>query len=149
MIKPLNLTGRTRHGHTRAGGWKSRTYISWQAAKRRCIYPKDRKYPMYGGRGITMCGRWLHSFENFVEDMGERPAHTTLDRKESTGNYEPSNCKWATATEQNRHRSNTRFITFNGVTQTLREWAKVQKLHPTTLWFRLKRGWTVEEALTN
>lgn len=68
----------------------------------RCNRPTAPDYERYGGRGITICARW-GSFEAFLEDMGERPAGLTLDRKDNGGNYEKSNCRWATAAEQNRN----------------------------------------------
>jgi hypothetical protein len=67
--------------------------------KRRCLEQTNVQFKYYGGRGITVCERWL-SFENFLSDMGERPAWTTLDRVNNDGNYEPGNCRWATAAEQ-------------------------------------------------
>lgn len=94
------------HGHT-AEGKCSREYISWRSMIERCTYPKHKSFKDYGGRGITICERWLHSFENFLADMGLRPQGMTLDRyPNNDGNYEPSNCRWATANEQraNRHR---------------------------------------------
>lgn len=77
-------------------------YKAWFEMKRRC-YNKNRKgYKNYGGRGIKVCDRWLESFENFYEDMGDRPSpNHSLDRIDVNGNYEPSNCKWSDRTEQN------------------------------------------------
>ena len=79
-------------------------YRSWQAMIARCNDPRQRSYKNYGGRGIKVCDRWLHSFVNFREDMGLRPQGMTLDRVNSNGNYEPGNCRWATWTEQRLNR---------------------------------------------
>jgi hypothetical protein len=77
------------------------THISWSCMITRCTNPNTRHYPRYGGRGIAVCDRWRNSFENFLADMGERPDGTTLDRYPNRdGNYEPGNCRWATAKEQ-------------------------------------------------
>ncbi|MFA5132924.1 MAG: hypothetical protein WC444_06385 [Candidatus Paceibacterota bacterium] len=84
---------------------KSGTYISYRSMRNRCLNKNSPDYPKYGGRGITVCGRWLDSFENFSKDMGPRPIGTTLDRKDKLGNYEPSNCKWSTYHEQTLNRS--------------------------------------------
>lgn len=89
----------TKHGLTR-----TRTYNSWQSMKYRCLNPNSRGYEHYGGRGITICDRWLNSFQNFLEDMGERPLGTSIDRIDVNGNYEPSNCKWSTHKQQNNNR---------------------------------------------
>lgn len=104
----------TRHGQARRTmGWSS-TYRSWQAMKRRCLNPKVRGYKNYGGRGITICERWLESFENFLADMGPRPPGMSLDRIDPNGNYEPGNCRWATAKEQSLNkRSSNRSIPLN------------------------------------
>lgn len=104
LIRERGKTNAT-HGHTRGWPKKSRTYMSWDAMKQRCLNPRTKSYPHYGGRGIGVCDRWLN-FENFLADVGERPAGKTLDRyPDPNGNYCPENVRWATPKEQ---RLNTR-----------------------------------------
>lgn len=89
------------HGHARA--IKSPTYNSWNAMKDRCLNINHVHYPHYGGRGISICDRWME-FDKFLEDMGERPNGKSLDRIDVDGHYEPSNCRWASQTEQIQNR---------------------------------------------
>ena len=100
------------------------TYNSWAMMHRRCRdTPSNPDFADYGGRGITVCDRWS-VFENFLADMGERPVGTTLDREDTDGNYEPGNCRWATAEVQQRDRRNNLWITHEGETRTLADWSR-------------------------
>ncbi len=95
----------TTHGHNQKGR-RSPTYQTWVAMRNRCLNPRQHNYPRYGGRGVTVCERWA-SFANLLADMGERPPDRTLDRIDPYGNYEPSNCRWATLVEQQANKRAT------------------------------------------
>jgi hypothetical protein len=96
---------------------------AWSHMKNRCYNPNDKKYPIYGGRGIIVCDHWKNSFSNFLADMGERPSSKySLDRVNVHGNYEPQNCRWATSKEQARNKTNNRIIEYNGVSKVYAQW---------------------------
>lgn len=119
--------------------------------KQRCCNPKDAAYKNYGGRGITVCDRWLDKKKgllNFVEDMGKRPSPLhSIDRINNDGPYSPENCRWATRQQQARNRKSSRFLTCNGVTKLMCEWVDETGLSHALIRHRLRNGWTVEEAL--
>lgn len=122
-------------------------YNTYRGMIDRCYKPSNTCYRRYGGRGIKVCDRWLDSFWNFVEDMGERPDHHTLDRIDNNGSYEPSNCKWSTSEEQNNNRSNNHRLTVNGITLTKQQWSNLTGTCAMLIYSRKKRGWTDEEAI--
>lgn len=135
-----------KHGHA-VHTSTSREYSSWKSMKARCDSSKSPEYRNYGGRGIIICERWRH-FANFLADMGPRPEATSLDRIDVNGNYEPTNCRWATATEQAQNTRRSHIIEYNGVRQCLTQWALQYHVHPVVLYSRLKRGMSMEQALS-
>lgn len=139
--------GATRHGHA-APGRTSGTYVSWRAMTQRCLDKGRKDYPRYGGAGIKVHDSW-HKFENFLKDMGERPAGMSIERINNLGNYEPSNCRWATSRQQAANRRNTRMISFNGETKNLKEWSRCLGIKYVTLFPRISRyGWSIERAFS-
>lgn len=88
---------------------------AWVDMKARCQNPNSASYKNYGARGITVCERWLHSFPNFLEDMGERPKGLTLERINNDSGYYPDNCRWATWSDQNSNKRAHGAVPFRGV----------------------------------
>ena len=115
--------------------------------RQRCRWKRDSHYKYYGAIGVTVCARW-DSFSNFLADMGERPEGKTLDRIDNSKGYEPSNCRWATKEEQDDNKKNATIISALGRTQTLRSWAQETGLSTHAIRSRIRRGWSVEKALT-
>jgi hypothetical protein len=147
----LNGKKRTTHGESRDSRI-STEYRIYAGIKTRCFNKKDAAYVHYGGRGITMCGRWLGplGFQNFLEDVGRRPSPKySLDRyPDMNGNYEPSNVRWATDFQQARNKRNNLLLTFENRTQCLSAWAEELKMSRVTIGHRLMKGMSVEDALT-
>lgn len=134
---------KSTHKHTH-----SITYKSWFSMKQRCYNPKNPSYKHYGKRGIYVCDRWIHSFENFLEDMGERPSLSySLDRIDSNGIYEPSNCKWSTMKEQQNNKTNNVRITIDGNEYSFQELAEIYGTNEHRIRQWKQRGLNVQERL--
>lgn len=130
-----------KHGLT-----KIPEYKVWKSMKYRCSNPNLNNYKDYGGRGIKVCDRWL-SFTNFIEDMGRRPSNKhSIERVNNDGNYEPSNCEWATTDKQSANKRQT-LLTHFDKTQTVPQWANELGIDRRKIYWRLKKGWTTERAL--
>lgn len=136
-----------KHGH--AIGRRSPEYLSWRAMVQRCCDKNSNSFPNYGGRGVSVCDRWL-DFENFLADMGPRPDGKTLDRwPDNSGNYEPGNCRWATLQEQAENTRTNHMISADGRTQTITGWSKELGVDPAAIRYRIRKmGWSPERAVT-
>ena len=140
------------HGHT-VGGVASPTYRVWHGVLQRCLCPTDTAYASYGGRGVKVCDRWNPSaggsFQNFLDDMGERPPDKSLD-KDIHGDgmlYSRETCCWATKAEQSRATRRTRLFTFEGRTQCYQDWAIELGISWTTIAYRVESGWPPERIV--
>lgn len=122
-------------------------YYAWQSMKQRCYNTKHQAYANYGGRGITICDRWLSSFVAFFDDIGPSPEGASIDRINNDGNYEPGNCRWATRREQLRNRRMNRFLTIRGETKTLAGWSETTGVSASLIVYRLNHDWAVEDAI--
>lgn len=131
----------TTHGH--AG---TPEYETWQGMKNRCCNKNAPVYKNYGGRGITLCDKW-QTFEGFLEDMGKRPNGCTLERLDNNKGYEKSNCVWATIEQQARNTRQNKFITFNGETLCMTDWAKKTGIPYPTIQDRRRKGLSPSEIL--
>jgi hypothetical protein len=119
---------------------------AWRNMHMRCYNPRAVNYPLYGGRGISVCAEWF-SFDQFLADMGPRPAGLTLDRIDSNGDYTPTNCRWASRITQQRNTSRNVFLDINGRRATVAEWAAVSGLNVKTLRKRIQSGWPTDRLL--
>jgi hypothetical protein len=139
--KEASIRRNTTHGKT-----NTLTYKTWQGMHTRCTNPNYKLFHRYGGRGIYVCERW-QSFENFYQDMGDKPSGCSLDRMDNDGPYAPKNCRWATPKQQGRNRATAKMLTYKGKTQSLVEWAEEIGTSYGTLSKRSSRGWSAERII--
>lgn len=125
----------------------SNVYRIWKGIRDRCNNPRSKDFANYGGRGIRVCERW-DSFSCFRDDMGPRPDGGTIERRENSGNYEPSNCVWATMHAQRRNKRTNVLIEFNGRSMCVTDWAIETGIPKTLIRHRMKAGWSIERILT-
>lgn len=147
LVAEVISTNLVTHGHSTKGKASS-TYNSWRGMRQRCLNKNNPCYRHYGARGITVCDRWINSFENFLEDMGVCPNGMTIERINSNANYEPSNCRWDTRRAQSLNTSSNVLLSLNGKTQPMSLWAEEVGINSNCIRSRIDRGWTHEQALT-
>lgn len=137
------VKSRVNHGMSKTGEW-----ISWWGMIKRCNSVNDPSHSDYGGRGIKVCDRWLHSFENFLEDMGHRPSPVhSIGRLDNDKDYEPSNCRWEDPKQQSINKRTTKWIIYKGERKSMKEWCLALGQSYTAIRYRLTQGWGVDEAL--
>lgn len=149
-VKVERAVARLRETSTTHGMSNTPVYRVYRTMLSRCYNPNVERYPIYGGRGISVCDRWRGDggFENFLADMGPRPDGHSIERENSNGNYEPGNCRWANSKDQANNTARNRRIVWNGRDQTLAQWAEEIGIKAITIHMRLKSGWSIERALT-
>ena len=138
-------SGRTKHGMR-----NTRIYQIWKGIRLRCLNKRDPGFPLYGGRGISICERW-ESFSNFYQDMGDPPSdHHSIDRIDNSRGYGPSNCRWATPKEQARDRRSNVLVTINGVTKCVLDWSRdpICSVSAKAIYERIRKGWNPVRAVT-
>lgn len=140
-----NASTPMNHGHASRRKGISPTYRTWQAMITRCTNVSVKSFQDYGARGITVYAGWL-VFENFLSDMGEKPAGTTLERIDNEKGYGPDNCKWATKKEQARNTRANKFVDYKGQRMTQAEFAETVGRNQSTVSYRLRAGWTPEQV---
>lgn len=128
----------------------TRIYAIWVNMKKRCYNPNHISYKNYGGRGIFVCEQWLNDFQLFRTWAMENGYNEklTIDRIDNDGNYYPENCRWATVRQQSNNKRNNYKVTLNGVTKNLTEWVNLYGITYSAMKYRIKIGWSIEDALT-
>lgn len=136
---PVNVTHGMRY---------TKIYGIWKNMKIRCLNPKAQNFHLYGGRGISVCDRWVDSFENFYEDMKDGYEEgLSIERIEVDEGYYKENCRWVTMADQAKNKRNTAYITYKGVTKRAFDWAEIIGANPRSLSRRVYLGWSPEECL--
>lgn len=138
-----------KHGQSRKmTGSVTPEYRTWCKIKERCHNQSDHAFPDYGGRGIVVCSEWLHDFERFRADMGTKPTSDhQIERIDNDGPYSLENCKWATRVEQANNKRNNVFLTYEGESRTIAEWARVLGVKRGTIAARVDRGWGADRVI--
>jgi len=122
----------------------TKTWRAWQSMKTRCYNKNIKQYKNYGGRGIIVCDKWINDFMAFYKDVGEAPKDKSLDRIDNNGNYEPRNVKWSTGKQQSGNKQNNHKINGRCITEISKSLGGGHSLVAK----RLKRGWSIERAIT-
>ena len=130
------------------GRTRTREYHIWSAIKQRCLNKKNPRYHCYGGRGISLCERWMR-FEDFLFDMGRRPspAHS-IDRLDNNKGYCKENCRWSTLSQQMNNTRRIHWVEYAGEKMSLSQVARKYGIKRITLSKRLENGWSIERAIT-
>lgn len=131
----------------RRGDEKIKLYNVWHSMIRRCTISTDKAYKNYGARGIAVCEKWQRSFESFMQDMGERPQGYTLERRDNDVGYGPENCYWASRAQQSLNTRRNNILEYHGVKKSLSQWAQETGISRATIESRLKRHWSIDDAL--
>lgn len=147
----LNREVLTKMATTHNESNRTKEWISWNSMKGRCYNPNDKSFRNYGHRGISVCDRWRNSYESFLEDMGRSPNGFTLERIDNGGNYEPTNCIWASRVEQARNTRRNVWIKHNGLKMIQADWARLLGVSTQVLWNYIHRGkgHTIEDAIAH
>lgn len=135
------------HGHN-CRGKRTTEYEIWAGIRKRCLNKNDKLYPYYGGRGIKVCDRWMESFQNFLEDMGNRPSSDfSMERIDNDGDYCPDNCRWATRKEQSSNRRNSIIVIYKDKTYCLKDFCTEHGIKYKNVWRRIRQyGWPIEKS---
>lgn len=135
--------------HLIHGDSHTRLYHIWKSMRERCRVKSHTSYERYGARGIEVCSEWedYQTFKKWALDNGYNET-LTIDRIDVNGDYEPANCRWATYKEQANNTRKNRILTAFGKTMTMTQWSEITGIKVATIWARLHKGWSIEDALS-
>lgn len=135
LQREIAIKRNTKHGKS-----GTKIYQIWQGMIDRCCNSNSKYYANYGGRGITICDEWRHSFECFYKDMGERPNKMSIDRIDNNKGYSKENCRWATRIQQENNKTTNILISHNGENHSIADWARITGINKYTLYNRNDKG---------